>query len=332
MTRGRRALRVVAVSAALALLLELVARLAGTEPPHVYSGRVRRPVQRCMAWPKEDGGVVMQCTNAWGLVGPLPVPGDRRVIALGSSTTECPYMTAEESWPVRLQRALEAQGLHVWVGNAGVSGSTAVGQAIYLEDRLLELEPELMLFMPGANDRRPLDPRQDAGMLAPAWTPWYTALAQHSRALAWCQRQFARHGVAVPRRSAMDPRACVDMGLNMADHLEQQAEYRIRLMRVVERCRTSDIRLVLLTQPTGCAPGSPVDAVMEHYNATLRAVARTEHLSLIDLAAAEWEREVCFLDAIHFSSAGAERTSALLAPAVRDLLGEPLKAPTAPLR
>jgi lysophospholipase L1-like esterase len=332
MKRGRRALRVAAVAAALALLLELFARLAGTEPPHVYSGRVRRPVQRCMAWLKEDGGAVMQCTNAWGLVGPLPVPGDRRVIAIGSSTTECPYMAAEETWPVCLQRALEAQGLHVWVGNAGVSGSTAVGQAIYLEDRLLELEPELVLFMPGANDRRPLDPRQDAGMLAPARTPWYTALVQHSRALAWCQRQFARHGVAVPRRSAMDPRACLDTGLDMAGHLQQQTEYRARLMRVVERCQARGVRLVLLTQPTGCTPGSPVDAVMELYNTTLRAVAQAQQLPLIDLAAPEWERDACFLDAIHFSSAGAARASALMAPAVRDLFGDPLKAPTVPLR
>lgn len=332
MKRGRTVLRGIGILALAFLLLEVMARLAGVEPLHIDKGRVRRPVQRCMEWPVPGGGSVTQCTNALGLVGPLPGSDDRRVIALGSSTTECPYMSAEETWPVRVQRALEARGLRVWVGNAGVSGSTAVGQAIYLEDRLLDLGPELVLFMPGANDRRPLDPRQDAGMLAPDRTPWHTALVRHSRMLTWLARSFTRSGVAVPQRSALDARACIDTGLNMDAHVRLQVDYRRRLMRVIDRCRMHGIGLVLITQPTGCSVDAPVHAVMERYNATVRELAAEQRLALVDLARAEWARDTCFLDAIHFSAAGAARASELLAPALERILAGRLTVPSAPPR
>ncbi|MFN8350278.1 MAG: SGNH/GDSL hydrolase family protein [Flavobacteriales bacterium] len=329
MKYGRSVLRVIGVLALAFLLLEAMARIGGVEPLHINEGRVRRPVQRCMEWPVAGGGSVTQCTNALGLVGPLPGSDDRRVIALGSSTTECPYMSEEETWPVRLQRALEARGLHVWVGNAGVSGSTAVGQAIYLEDRLLDLGPELVLFMPGANDRRPLDPRQDAGMLAPDRTPWHTALIRHSRMLTWLARSLTRRGVAVPQRSELDARACTDTGLNMDTHAQLQADYRQRLMRVIDRCRMNGVGLVVITQPTGCSADAPVHAVMERYNTTVREVAAEQRLALVDLARAEWARDTCFLDAIHFSAAGAARVSQLLAPALERILAERLTAPSA---
>jgi lysophospholipase L1-like esterase len=330
MKRGRTVLRGIGAVGLAFLLLEAIARIGGVEPLHINEGRVRRPVQRCMEWPLPGGGSVTQCTNALGLVGPLPGSDDRRVIALGSSTTECPYMSAEDTWPVRLQRALEARGLRVWVGNAGVSGSTAVGQAIYLEDRLLDLGPELVLFMPGANDRRPLDPQQDAGMLAPARTSWHTTVVRHSRALTWLARSFTRKGVSVPQRSALDARACTDTGLSMETHAQLQADYRQRLMRVVDRCRMSGIGLVLMTQPTGCSANDPVHAVMELYDITVRKVAADQRLALVDLAMAEWSRQTCFLDAIHFSAAGAARVSGLLAPELERMLAGRLTEPPAP--
>jgi lysophospholipase L1-like esterase len=201
-----------------------------------------------------------------------------------------------------------------------------VGQAIYLEDRLLDLGPELVLFMPGANDRRPLDPQQDAGMLAPDRTPWHTALIRHSRMLTWLARWSTRKGVVVPQRSELDARACTDTGLNMDAHAQLQAEYRQRLMRVIDRCRLHGVGLVLITQPTGCSADAPVHAVMERYNTTVREVAAEHRLAIVDLALAEWSRDTCFLDAIHFSAAGAARVSELLAPALERILLDSLTA------
>jgi lysophospholipase L1-like esterase len=86
---------------------------------------------------------------------PLPKPpGETRVLFIGDSATEGAFVTPEQSFP-RVFKALldERTDNHVRVINAGVWGMTSIDEYHLLEDKLLPLDPDVVvigLFM--AND------------------------------------------------------------------------------------------------------------------------------------------------------------------------------------
>ena len=81
-----------------------------------------------------------------------------RLLALGDSLTAGYGLAPDEAFPVRLQRALRAEGWNVDVINAGVSGDTAAGGRARLE-WALGAAPQAAIVELGANDAlRGLDP------------------------------------------------------------------------------------------------------------------------------------------------------------------------------
>lgn len=97
-----------------------------------------------------------------GLVGAAPaVRADPpvKLLVLGDSLTAGYGLPSEESFTVKLQAALKAEGLNVTVVNAGVSGDTSAGGLARL-DWLLADKPDFALVELGANDGlRGLDPK-----------------------------------------------------------------------------------------------------------------------------------------------------------------------------
>ena len=85
----------------------------------------------------------------------LPKPkGERRVLFLGDSATEGAFVREDEGYPRVFESLMAARGdSHVRVINAGVWGMTTIDEYHLLEDKLLPLEPDVVvlgLFM--AND------------------------------------------------------------------------------------------------------------------------------------------------------------------------------------
>lgn len=79
--------------------------------------------------------------------------GDRPVIlALGDSLTVGYGVPAAESYPARLQAALDARGLRYRVINAGVSGDTTAGGLQRLDRLLAIYRPRVVIVELGAND------------------------------------------------------------------------------------------------------------------------------------------------------------------------------------
>ena len=88
--------------------------------------------------------------NSLGLRGPEPPPaGDPevRMFAVGGSTTFCHFLPDERTWP-----SLVGERLGVWMNNAGFDGHSSEAHAVLLEDHLLALEPDVVLFLVGVND------------------------------------------------------------------------------------------------------------------------------------------------------------------------------------
>jgi len=81
-----------------------------------------------------------------------------RLLALGDSLTAGYGLAPEDAFPVRLQRALRAEGWEIEVINAGVSGDTAADGRARL-DWALAAKPDAAIVEFGANDAlRGLDP------------------------------------------------------------------------------------------------------------------------------------------------------------------------------
>jgi acyl-CoA thioesterase I len=81
-----------------------------------------------------------------------------KIVALGDSLTAGYMVAAADTFPVKLERALRAQGNAVEVVNAGVSGDTAVGGLARLDWAIPE-ETDAVIVELGANDAlRGVDP------------------------------------------------------------------------------------------------------------------------------------------------------------------------------
>jgi acyl-CoA thioesterase-1 len=95
-----------------------------------------------------------------GLVSPATgAEGPVRIVALGDSLTAGYGLPADAAFPVRLAKALNAEGLAVEIGNAGVSGDTTSGGLARLDWSVPEGTQAVILEL-GANDMlRGLDPQ-----------------------------------------------------------------------------------------------------------------------------------------------------------------------------
>lgn len=266
---------------------------------------------------------VRYCINRLGLRGGLPTDASLRIIALGNSTTECAYIDDAATWPHLLERALSERVGNVWVGNAGVNGSSTRGNAIFLEDQVLGLRPDLIIFMPGAADRGRISAKQIAGLMAP----------DHSSPLQWVmEKSVAVGGIAryaqarTPRRidwstfAAGKPTAdTTRMRGSRVPLIEQEVYvpgYRERLENIVDLCEAKSVRLLLLTQPILAPDSSDTRCIMERYNAVTKEVAASHGLPLFDLANELHQAPGYYLDGIHFSNTGAAEVARLIEPFV----------------
>lgn len=116
--------------------------------PHRYVGYVLGPGFR--------GG--RNRHNALGLRGEevsrVPAPGRFRIVCLGGSTTYSSQVEdPADGYPARLEQALHEAGYRqVEVLNAGVPGYSSVESSIFLELKILDLEPDLIVVTHAAND------------------------------------------------------------------------------------------------------------------------------------------------------------------------------------
>ncbi len=89
-----------------------------------------------------------------------------KVVAFGDSLTAGLGLSANQDFPVRLQKALESKGIKIDIINAGVSGDTASGGRDRLDWSIPEGTEAVILEL-GANDAmRGTDPKVTRAALA----------------------------------------------------------------------------------------------------------------------------------------------------------------------
>jgi acyl-CoA thioesterase-1 len=90
---------------------------------------------------------------------PAPAPAPRRLLAFGDSLTAGYGLAPEDTFPVKLEARLQADGFKVTVANGGFSGDTTSGGLARVKWVLAD-RPQYALIEFGANDAlRGLDPQ-----------------------------------------------------------------------------------------------------------------------------------------------------------------------------
>lgn len=313
--------------------------------------------------PRQPGldPIIMHTTNRLGFRGPEPphnLTDVLSIIAIGGSTTECLYITDEQTWPFLLGQRLAASFAPVWVTNAGLDGHSTVGHAVLLRQRVTPLRPKVLLFLVGANDailgHWDLF-EQSHPLLAACWaslnrflgtaaprSELATVLLNLSRLaraklggvghLAMTISQTSTPTVLLEERLARHRRASLD-------------PYEARLRRLVDLSRASGAWPVLMTQPAlfgqghddstgmdlswlhiGDMDGAANWSVLELYNDVTRRVGQDVGVPVIDLAKLLPKNSSYYYDQLHFNSAGCRRISELVADALEPLLADKFPA------
>ncbi len=150
------------------LLMELVLRIYNPFQFRVRGNQIILPVNKRSVIPNEKitklDPLITHTTNSLGFRGEDP-PGMSAgkiapavfdqyltIIAVGGSTTECYFLSDGDTWPEVLGELLKQSLPKVWVNNAGLVGHSTFGHLVLMRASIVDLHPDVVLFMTGAND------------------------------------------------------------------------------------------------------------------------------------------------------------------------------------
>jgi len=278
------------------------------------------------------------------------------IVAVGGSTTESFYISDGKTWPEKLAQRLSGDFPDIWMNNAGLDGHSTFGHRLLMTDFLIPLQPDVVLFLIGANDNGRRTPGQsdlrsstetanrtgiyswvnylanntEIGGLALAMYRVYQA---HKMGLGHSFTQFDWESFPPP-----DTVTAADAEAIYAQHREGAAiDYRKRVIGLIEQSRSHGIEPVLMTQPhvlgsdsdprPGAAAGDTDTwtvtwQVLEIYNDVVRTVAVEQDVLLIDLARKLPKDRHLFYDSVHFNIPGSDRVAKIIAAELCPWLAE----------
>jgi len=297
---------------------------------------------------------VVHTKNSLGFRGPEP-PRDfaqrLTILTVGGSTTECFYLSDDETWPARLQAQLQPDFPKLWLNNAGLDGHSSFGHVVLVRDYVSKLKPNVVLFMVGINDLFADGPKtldhMDRNELA-------GTIASHSELFALVLNMVRYWRTAGLKSLGRMPKAenlkapeytelPVEEGQSILNGQERfLPEYESRLALLVNMTRQSGIEPVLITQPA--LFGDAVDDVtqadlsrvsieiyrkidgrtawnlLEKYNDVTRKIGREQDVTVIDLAREMPKSSRYFYDYLHYGKEGAVKVADIVAHGLRPLL------------
>lgn len=289
---------------------------------------------------------VTHTKNSLGFRGtepPVDFAGHLTILTVGGSTTECFYLSDNQTWPALLEGRLKPGFPKLWLNNAGLDGHSTFGHLVLVNDYVTQLRPKVALFMVGINDLFSDSPnrfdRMDRNLLI-------GTLANHSELVA-LGLNMVRHA----RTAGMKSLGAMPRPLNLkvpeyrevSPEEEQSllqglekplAQYESRLARLIKMTRQSGIEPVLITQPALFGEGvddvtqARLDRVdieiykkmngrvawklLENYNDVTRKIGREQGVTVIDVAAKLPKSSRYFYDYLHYGKEGAAKVAEIV--------------------
>lgn len=298
-------------------------------------------------------------TNSYGLRGPrltMPKPADEfRVFLIGDSVFECLFLDDSQALSRVIEDALNAgepEGSACRVYGAGRSHDKSDDHVALFTQRLVHLQPDLVVFCSAVNDLMSSLDGYDHLHFVESASRRVSAGKLFRMLLTQCQvarRVFyfasgtapepdgghvlrSQHHAKVARRRASpmasrEPRANIDA-------------YRSNVRTIVGAAKAHGIDVLLMTQPSTWQQGTGDDEIaeaewrlnrggvtyrrdvmareMDRLNDVLRQLAAEFHVPLVDTARVLPISRESLYDDVHLTIAGARQTGEAVARAIRD--------------
>lgn len=336
------------------VIVEIVLRVFHPIPFRVQHGKFILPANQKIVRKNKDAPklepVIYYSRNSMGLRGEEMPPSPRdwiKIIAIGGSTTECAYNSDSLTWSEVMKRQLRQKtGAKIWVNNAGLDGTTTYGHKILLEDHIIKLHPDYVLFLVGINDtegandhafdlyhsdtvntrsfkemvRSLLMQTEIGGLIENI----YRYRIARSRGLVHWQVDYAKQGNLYLSFDTITKRV-------IAQHPFLDA-YKQRILGLDSVCRANNIKAIFLTQPSLFGsftdPTTGLDFtrmvttdgrnstleknILELYNDVLRSLDKEGRITAIDMAKAMPKDSKFYYDFTHYTSLGTDTFGRIL--------------------
>jgi len=285
--------------------------------------------------------------NSLGFRGPNP-PKDLdkylSVVTIGGSTTQCFFLSDDQTWTARFGQHLDQSFNNVWINNAGLDGHSTHGHLVLLEDFIVPLHPKVAIFLIGANDvARTSLADWDAenvksGIQFDSGKAFIKSLSAYSEVVSLFLNGYRSYTaykaglihqqIDLTRQGYLDiPEDEQKQYLQDNTKPEYLKGYEERVLKLVEICRKNGIEPVLVTQPLlvgfGTDDVTGVDLArikaygprqtgkmywdtVEAYNNVTRKVAGDKDVTIVDLAKNMPKSSRYFYDFIHYTPQGAQ--------------------------
>ena len=298
--------------------------------------------------PKLDSEILVS-KNSIGFRGPnLPkhLEDHYSIITVGGSTTECLYSNDDKTWTHLLNKRLAKDIDDLWVNNAGLSGHSTFGHIIFMKDHIIDLNPDMVLFLVGVNDLARSSQGPFKSKKAEPGKGWFRSEI-YTLIFNLYSAQKAKVA-AISYDKAFNLMQQPDIIIDSVERTEQIEShdfylilYENRLLELITICQGNNIEPVFLTQPAlfgdlmdpttgvdlgtirwGELDGSTGWQVLELYNELVRKVCEENEIALIDLAKLLPKDSKYFWDLLHYTNEGNEKVAEVVGEKLLKLISD----------
>jgi len=347
------------------LLGELILRIYNPFSSNIRSGQIHLPASQDVIfknqWISKLDSRIHYSRNALGMRGPLPTDSIHKLtsfICIGGSTTECRFLSDDQTWPFVLQEKLKSSVPDIWVNNAGLDGMSTFGHQLMLNEYLLSLKPRYILFLTGVNDIETDKPESFDLLIENkiqwnAPVPFFKSLLFKTELGTTAFQLYSIHiaykkGLIHKEVDFESLKDTVHSNSYEKEQLNRQIPYlqayKNRLLQLTKTCRNHGIIPILITQPSlygnyadptthknmgtkYLSSAYPVrnnqlqEKIVESYNDVIRSMSATT--PVIDLARRLPKNTASFYDFIHFNKYGAAAVGSIVASELLPILQKP---------
>jgi lysophospholipase L1-like esterase len=275
--------------------------------------------------------VIQYSVNSLGFRGEeKPDNPSYSIITVGGSTTECSKLDDEKTWTAVLGKKLRENNPNIWINNAGMDGATTYGHNILLDDYILKLQPNMVVFLIGVNDRGKSDFSKEDGILINRRESILKKLIKRSEVANLTNNlymMYKTHQVNIGHnagnqelKDATDTYEVDSVFLVkiQSEHQKSVAAYTARVEQLASKSLEKGIKPVFVTQPL--IYGGEGWAIMELYNEAVRQYCLKHNILCIDLANLLPKKAVYYYDEMHYTNEGANAVGAIIFEKIKEHL------------
>lgn len=316
------------------VLAEIVLRIYNPLPSRFRGDTIQLKTnvkKRIVIEPKIEGldSSINYSVNSLGFRGDeKPDNANYSIITVGGSTTECSLLDDKKTWTAQLGIKLKEIQPNLWINNAGLDGATTYGHNILLDDYILKLKPNMVIFLVGVNDRGKSDFKNEDGILINRRESIIKKLVKRSEVANLANNlylMYKTHSVNIGHKSNKVKYEDVindimidsnTLKKHQLKHSESLKAYKERVENLAEKCINNSISPIFVTQPL--VYGGEGWAIMQMYNDVVRMVCYEKQLQCIDLANIMPKRAVYFYDEMHYTNEGSKAVSDIIFNNLKD--------------